>query len=101
MILCFLPPFLEAFIKIHKAKLFGKPGKVALVNIHKVLNTQDEERHYFSNFDPDTKLMVLDYLANVNIWNCHKDFVNFKPFTEDDMSEHIKIVGDGASPYWL
>ena len=65
MILCFIPPILAAMFKINKVKVFGTP-KVALVNVQ-VLNTQDEEKNYFSNFDSDTKFAVVDNSANVHI----------------------------------
>ena len=90
MILCFIPPILAAMFKINKVKVFGTP-KVALVNVQ-VLNTQDEEKNYFSNFDSDTKFAVIDNSANVYIWNSINDFVNFKLFDENEMSEKVKTI---------
>ena len=75
MLLCFIPPVLQSLFKIHQGKLFGTPEKIALANI-KVLNTKDDEEHYFSNFDSDTQFAVFDNSANVNIWNCFVDFAN-------------------------
>ena len=70
---------------------------MALVNIQ-VLNTQDEEKKYFSNFDSDTKLAVVDNSANVHIWNSLKDFVNLQLFNEEEMSDKVKTIGTGAAP---
>ena len=98
IILSFVPPFLTAFMKIHQVKIFGRSTKNANVNIHKVLNTQDEENNYFSNFDYDTKLAVLDNSANVNIWNCISDFVYYKPSTNEDISESVRTIGEGVPP---
>ena len=87
-----------ALIKIHQVKLFWNPAKVIFVNIHKVFNTQDEENNYFSNFNLDTKLAFLDNSVNINIWNCLKDFLKFIRFTEEDMREHMRIIGEGSLP---
>ena len=97
MILCFIPPILAAMFKINRVKVFGTPKKVALVNVQ-VLNTQDEEKNYFSNFDSDTKLAVVDNSANVHIWNSLKDFVNLKLFNESEMSDKVTTIGTGAAP---
>ena len=88
----------RGFHKDSQSQTIWETRKFSLVNIHKVLNTQDEERHYFSNFDSDTKFVVIDNSANVNIWNCLKDFVNIKIFDESDMSKHVKTVRAGAQP---
>ena len=84
--------------KINEVKLFWNPEKVALVNVHKVLNVNEEESSYFTNFDSDTKLAVVDNSANVHIWNCLQDFINFKPFTQDNIPENVNTIGDGALP---
>ena len=98
MIMCFIPPFMTAIFKINKVKLFGNKEKVALVNVRKVLNVNEEESSYFTNFDSDTKLAVVDNSANVHIWNCLQDFINFRPFTQENMPENVETIGAGALP---
>ena len=41
---------------------------------------------------------MIDNAANVNVWNCKEDFVNFKPLSPDMIPENVQTIGDGALP---
>ena len=62
------------------------------------MNTQDDFHEYFTNFDSDTKLAVLDNAANVNVWNCQEDFVNFKTISPNQLPDNVKTIGDKVLP---
>ena len=62
------------------------------------MNTQDDFHEYSKNFDSDTKLAVVDDAANVNVWNCQEDFVNFKTISPNQLPDNVKSVSDGVLP---
>ena len=68
----FIPPFVTALINIPTAKFatqnLHKQNKWCTnVSVKRALNTQGNNDGYFSNFDSDTKLAVIDNTANVNV----------------------------------
>ena len=40
----------------------------------------------------------MDNSASVIIWNCLSDFVNYKPYTNEDISESVRTIGEGVPP---
>ena len=96
--LSFVPSSLAALIRIPIAKFSKVTSHRVHVSVKKALNIQDDFHEYFTNFDSDTKLAVLDNAANVNVWNCQEDFVNFKTISPNQLPDNVKTIGDGVLP---
>ena len=96
--LSFIPPFLVAFIIIPITKFSKVNSHRVHVSVKRALNTQDDFHEYFTNFDSDTKLAVLDNAANVSVWNWQEDFVNFKTISPNQLPDNVKTIGDGVLP---
>ena len=102
-VLSFIPPFVTALLRIPVAKFAPKQQvknstRCVNVSVKRALNTQEDNDGYFSNFDSDTKLAVIDNAANVNVWNCKEDFVKFKPLSPNMIPENVQTIGNGALP---
>ena len=101
--LSFIPPFVTALMRIPVAKFTHKQQvknitRCVNVSVKRALNTQEDNDGYFSNFDSDSKLAVIDNAANVNVWNCKEDFVEFRPLCPNMIPANVQTIGDGALP---
>ena len=72
IVLSFIPSFVTALIRIPVAKLTHKHKiqnnkQCVNVSVLRAHNSQEDDDGYFSNFDSDTKLAVIDNAANVNV----------------------------------
>lgn len=67
--------------------MFRTLRECAHAHIKRAMDIQEADDNFFSTFNSDTKLAVVDHSPNVKILNGKEDMINYIPLTEDTIPE--------------